>query len=174
MSTITQTLMQQGYIGATGTTPYTASSAAQVATLQNQYNSALNGQTISRSSAIQLTLNFDGTQNNREFLAAGESQTNVASLYLRQREVNEDNSFYYTGVGAQTVSSDALLPNGNPDPRSSPSNLESTPWRAGEIGNEIIDRVRNWGQVLNCNIPSSLRNFFYYEFNSIMRSIHGG
>ena len=100
MSTITQTLMQQGYIGATGTTPYTASSAAQVATLQNQYNSALNGQTISRSSAIQLTLNFDGTQNIREFLAAGESQTNVASLQGTR------------------------------------------------------------GQVLHCNIPSSLRNFF--------------
>lgn len=141
MPTLAQILTQLGYSGATGSTPYTASSASQVATLQNQYNTALNGQPISRSSAIQITLNFDGTQNHRQYVGEGESPTNIARLAGLTGEGVNLNSFYYSGIGAQTVPAGTLLANGNPDPRSSPSNLQSTPWRAGEIGNGILENA---------------------------------
>ena len=80
-------LQQQGYIGATGTTPYQGSSAAQVSTLQNQASNALVGQTITQASAgrTQLSVNFDGTQNNSAYVPSAEFQTNVANLFERQQ-----------------------------------------------------------------------------------------
>lgn len=142
-SYIAPILVENGYTGTTGTTPYRTSNSAQVSTLQNLYASALAGQTITKSTgAVQINLNFDGTQNNRDYPDEinGESQTNVASLYDLQRNTpNKDNTFYFSGIGAQTVDTGTLLANGNPDPRSSPSNLQSTPWRAGELGNEILE-----------------------------------
>ena len=74
MTYLAPTLQQLGYIGVTGTTPYTASSTSQITTLRNQYSSSLTGQILTRSptGTIQISLNFDGTQNNREYVAAGE------------------------------------------------------------------------------------------------------
>jgi hypothetical protein len=145
MPTISQILAQLGYTGTTGTTPYRPSSSAQVSALQNQYNNALNGQAIVRppSTATQITLNFDGTQNNRDFVGEGESPTNVARLAGLTGEGVNPNSFYYSGIGAQTVPTGTLLPNGNLDPRSSPSNLQSIPTFgiAGNRGNEIINQA---------------------------------
>ena len=66
MSHIAPTLQQLGYTGATGTTPYITSSADQVALLQWQYQAALNGSSLVRSDAVQITLNVDGTLNNRD------------------------------------------------------------------------------------------------------------
>lgn len=48
--------------------------------------------------------------------------TNVYELYRLQREANDiKNTFYYSGVGAQTVASGTLLPDGRLHPASSPS-----------------------------------------------------
>jgi hypothetical protein len=146
MITLAQILVQLGYLGATGKTPYTGSTTSQVTTLRNQYNAALTGQNLTRSptGTVQISLNFDGTQNNSKYVAEGESQTNVANLRDAQRQGGDpDNSLYYPGIGAQTVPTGTLLPNGNPDPRSSPSNLESIPLLAGARGNQIIDEAYN-------------------------------
>lgn len=142
-SYIAPILVENGYTGATGTTPHRTSDTTQVSTLQNLYANALAGQTITKSnSTVQINLNFDGTQNNRDYpdKKNGESQTNVANLDdLQTRSGNGLNTFYFSGIGAQTVPTGTLLPNGNLDPQSSPSNLQSTPWRAGELGNGILE-----------------------------------
>ena len=144
MTFLAPELVQLGYTGVTGTTPHTTSTAAQVQTLQSQSVNALTGQTIARTSigVIHLNVNFEGTQNNRDYVAAGESQTNIASLQtLQANATGVRNSFYYTGVGAQTVPTGTLLPNGNLDPQSSTRLFESTPGLAGDKGNAIIVRA---------------------------------
>lgn len=125
-------LVSLGYTGVTGTTPYQPSTTQQVATLQTLYANALDGRTLTASSsnAIHLNINFDGTQNNREFpnIANGEAMTNIGRIAgLQEQRGAQENTIYMSGIGAQTT------------PDGSPSNLESTPWKAGEIGNQIME-----------------------------------
>jgi hypothetical protein len=137
------TLQAQGYTGATAGTPYKPTTEAQRQTLQELYNRSFTGQVQSppSSQAVHLNVNFDGTQNS-EFPVPGESRTNVWQLQnLQQSAVDVDrlNTIYERGIGAQTVLTGTLDANGNPAPGSSTSNWESTPWKAGEIGNQILE-----------------------------------
>ena len=136
-------LISQGYSGASGRTPNSLLSSSELGTLQHQYSNALAGQTITRanSGAIHLNINFDGTQNNRDFVKPeeGDWKTNVGSLAgLMENGGDRANTFYRSGIGAQTERSDAVNENGVPLPGSSPSNLESLPSKAGEIGSQIV------------------------------------
>ncbi|TXT37571.1 MAG: putative histidine secretory acid phosphatase [Comamonadaceae bacterium] len=140
---IAQTLIDQGYTGATGTTPYKPATAGQITQLQNIYNKSFAGQVTGTAStnAIHININFDGTQNNGKILLPGDvSETNVWKLSDLQRNAGDQrNTIYESGIGAQTVKSGTLDANGNPAPGSSPSDWESTPWKAGEVGNAILD-----------------------------------
>jgi hypothetical protein len=126
MAYLIQALIDAGYTGATGSTPYQSSTAQQVATLQAQYANALNGQTLAASApgTVQININFDGTQNNRDFpdTANGEVMTNVGQLAGLQAGVGDPerfaNTIYMPGIGART-SADG-----------SPSNWESAPGQA--------------------------------------------
>lgn len=57
-------LAADGYTGTTGSTPYRPTTAAQVDLLQSQYGTSFSN-LVTRASpgAIQLSFNFDGTQN---------------------------------------------------------------------------------------------------------------
>jgi hypothetical protein len=123
-------LVDLGYTGVTGTTPYQPSTAQQVTALQNLYANALSGSALTASApnATHININFDGTQNNRDFPAEGEVMTNIGQIAgLQEKGADQRNTIYMPGIGAQT-SADG-----------SPSNLESTPWKAGEIGNQILE-----------------------------------
>ena len=135
MGYLTQALIDAGYTGATGSTPYQLSTAQQVTTLQTQYANALSGQTLTTSApgTVQININFDGTQNNRSYPAEGEVMTNIGQLAGLQAGIGNPerfaNTIYMPGVGAQ-ISADG-----------SPSNWESTPWKAGENANSIINNA---------------------------------
>jgi hypothetical protein len=138
------TLVDQGYAGSTAGTPYKPPTADQLTQLQTIYGTSFSGQVSSAASAtaIHININFDGTQNNGAYPASGESPTNVWQLAKLQTEVaDQRNIIYQSGVGAQTVPSGTLDANGNPAPGSSPSNWESTPWKAGEIGKAILENA---------------------------------
>lgn len=79
---LAQSLKDLGYTGVTGTTPYQDATAQQVQALQAIYNNALSGQIITRANAgaIHLNVNFDGTQNNKDFVPVGEFQTEGLSV----------------------------------------------------------------------------------------------
>jgi len=132
-----QALIDAGYTGATGSTPYQSSTAQQVVALQAQYANALNGHALTASAlgTVQININFDGTQNNRDFpdTAKGEVMTNVGRLAGLQASVGDPerfaNTLYMPGVGAKASVG------------GSPNNWESTPWQAGEIGNSIINNT---------------------------------
>jgi hypothetical protein len=86
-----------------------------------------------------LTFNFDGTQNNGQYPAPGETPTNVFQLYGLQAKANgEANAFYYPGVGAQTLSSGTLSPNGFTAAGAGPSNWDSLPATSGTVANGIV------------------------------------
>lgn len=131
-------LIDQGYTGATGTTPYKPATAQQVATLQDLYNNspaAGVSRTVSASATV-ININFDGTMNNGAFPLPGESPTNIFELTRLQREVGDpDNTIYLPGVGAQTVEAGTPGANGN----TSPSKLDSLPSNAGPIANGILE-----------------------------------
>ena len=138
-------LQAQGYTGATAGTPYKPTTEAQQQILQDLYKRSFNGQVQSppSSQAVHLNVNFDGTQNS-EFTVPGESRTNVwqlQDLQLRAANADDRNTIYERGIGAQTVRTGTLDANGNPAPGSSTSNWESTPWKAGELGQEILLRA---------------------------------
>lgn len=153
---IAQTLIDQGYTGATGSTPYKSATAGQISQLQNIYNHSFAWQVTGTAStnAIHININFDGTQNNGEILLPGDvSETNVWKLSDLQGQAGDpNNTIYKTGIGAQTVESGTLDANGNPAPGSSPSNWESTPWKAGEVGNAILEET--YAQ-LTCRVEST-------------------
>ena len=137
-------LKDMGYTGVTGTTPYKPASEQEVAALQDLYsNSPVSNlaPTVSAAATV-ININFDGTQNNGQFPAPGESSTNVAKLSKLQEQTNGiANTLYLPGVGSQTLPSGTQDSNGNPAPGSSPSKLESLPLVAGNIANDIIDRA---------------------------------
>jgi predicted RNA-binding protein with TRAM domain len=135
------TLQDQGYTGATGTTPYKPATTQQVDTLQSLYNNSpvANAPQVVSATATVININFDGTKNNGEFPAPGETSTNVFELARLQREAgNPNNTIYLPGVGAQTVPVGTLDANGNPAPGSSPSNWDSIPFNAGDVANSIV------------------------------------
>ena len=104
-------LKDQGYTGATGTTPYKPANTQQVDALRNFYNNSpvANAPQVVSATAIVININFDGTKNNGEFPAPGESSTNIAKLSNLQKETNGvDNTIYLPGVGAQTVPTGTL------------------------------------------------------------------
>lgn len=139
---LAQTLIDQGYIGATGATPYRPATTEQVDVLRSISDQSFAGLVsgVPSPTAIHININFDGTQNNGAFVADGESSTNVWQLSKLQRDATGDlNTIYIPGIGAQTLPSGTLDANGNPAPGSSPSNWESTPWKAGEIGNVALE-----------------------------------
>lgn len=72
-------LKDQGYTGATGTTPYRPATPDQVGTLQEQYSHSFTSSApvVVPRKTVVLSFNFDGTQNNGAFPAPGESPTNV-------------------------------------------------------------------------------------------------
>jgi hypothetical protein len=134
-------LKDQGYTGATGTTPYKPADTQQLDALQNLYNNspAANAPQVVSPTATVININFDGTKNNGQFPAEGESATNVFELTRLQREVsNPNNTIYLPGVGAQTVPTGTFDVNGNPVSGSSPSNWDSIPFNAGDIANGIV------------------------------------
>ena len=136
------TLKDQGYTGATGTTPYKPATTQQVYALQGLYNNspAANAPQVVSTTATVININFDGTKNNGDFPASGEASTNVFELTRLQREVsNPSNTIYLPGVGSQTVPTGTLDANGNPAPGSSPSNWDSIPFNAGDIANSIVE-----------------------------------
>lgn len=90
INTISPTLAALGYTGATGYTPYFGSTTQQASTLRAQYDGALNGATVNKAAAnaIHLNINFDGTQNNREYVAVGAvCATPTASAPRRSRSI---------------------------------------------------------------------------------------
>lgn len=110
-------LKDRGYTGATGTTPYRPATPDQVRTLQEQYNNSFTSSApvVTPGKTVVLSFNFDGTQNNGVFPAPGESSTNVHELYkLQLQENGKDNTFYYPGIGAQTLPTGTLDANGRP------------------------------------------------------------
>jgi hypothetical protein len=135
-------LKDQGYTGATGTTPYKPANTQQVEALQELYNNspAANAPQVVSSTATVININFDGTKNNGQFPAEGESPTNIAQLTDLQIKANgEKNTIYLPGVGAQTVPAGTLDANGNPASGSSPSNWDSIPFNAGDVANSIVE-----------------------------------
>jgi PIN domain nuclease of toxin-antitoxin system len=138
------TLKDQGYTGATGTTPYKPATTQQVDTLQGLYNNSpvANAPQVVSATATVININFDGTKNNGQFPAPGESPTNISQLTDLQIQANgEKNTIYLPGVGAQTVPAGTLDANGNPAPGSSPSNWDSIPFNAGDVANGIVDQA---------------------------------
>ncbi|WP_302174619.1 cadherin-like domain-containing protein [uncultured Hydrogenophaga sp.] len=132
MENVSNNLQALGYLGATGNTPYKGSSQDQLVALQAAYSGGLNVGALQSTSAQAVHLNvlLDGTQNNREFVAPGESPTNVGTLAdLIERAGQGRNTIYVPGIGAQ------LTPDG------APSNWQSTPGNAGVNGQQIIERT---------------------------------
>jgi Uncharacterized alpha/beta hydrolase domain (DUF2235) len=130
------TLKDQGYTGATGTTPYKPATTQQVDALQSLYNNSpvANAPQVVSATATVININFDGTKNNGEFPASGESATNVYELSKLQMDANgKANTIYLPGVGAQTVPIGTLNANGYPAPGSSPSSWDSIPFNAGDV-----------------------------------------
>jgi VCBS repeat-containing protein len=118
-------LAEQGYTGATGSTPYTPATTSQLEQLQSLYGTSFsNLVTPASTGTVQLTLNFDGTQNNRDVTKPGEEQTNIGVL----DSLLTGGKAYLIGVGADGV-----------EPGSVESNLQSTPISAGPIGQRIIE-----------------------------------
>ncbi|RYD66962.1 MAG: hypothetical protein EOP84_30855, partial [Verrucomicrobiaceae bacterium] len=137
-------LKNQGYTGATGTTPYRPVAAEQVRALQEQYRNsfASGGPLIAPSNTVVVSVNFDGTHNNGAFPAPGESPTNVYRLVQLQQDAgNSRNTFYYPGVGAQTLPTGTLDANGRPAPGTSPSTWDALPSNAGDIANGIVEEA---------------------------------
>lgn len=135
-------LKDKGYTGSTGTTPFRPATGSQLENLQDLYaNSPVKAApTVISATATVLNINFDGTQNNGNFTAPGESATNVYKLaQLQSKAIGEENTIYLPGVGAQTAPAGTTLPNGNPAPGSSPSNWDSIPSNAGKIANSILE-----------------------------------
>ncbi len=91
MAYLSRELANLGYTGVTGTTPYQPSTAQQVATLRYLYTNALSGRSLTTAApdAVQLNINFDGTQNNRDFPAEGEEMTNVRRIEVEMAFFNE-------------------------------------------------------------------------------------
>ncbi|MGE0332910.1 MAG: hypothetical protein AB7P37_19700, partial [Ramlibacter sp.] len=136
-------LRDEGFIGVTGTTPYRAPTPEQLDTLRQIYEDGHNPVVSHRipDGAIVLSFHFDGTQNGL-YPPSGESVTNVVELANLMRVANgRDNTFYYSGIGAQTLPSGTLDANGRPAPGSSASNWDSTPFRAGAIGSGIVQQA---------------------------------
>jgi hypothetical protein len=79
---LASSLVDKGYTGVTGNTPYKPATPEQAATLQNIYNDK-SVTTVPRTvsaNAISLNVNFDGTHNNGAYPAVGESPTNIFEL----------------------------------------------------------------------------------------------
>ncbi len=136
-------LRNDGFIGVTGTTPYRAPTADQLNTLRQAYENSFNPPISTRlpAGAIILSFNFDGTQNGL-YPATGESRTNVYQLSELLKDGNgRENTFYFPGIGAQTLPSGTLDVDGRPASGSSPSNWDSVPFRAGEKANLIVERA---------------------------------
>ncbi|MBA3772340.1 MAG: DUF2235 domain-containing protein [Ramlibacter sp.] len=119
-------LIEQGYTGATGTTPYKPATLFQLEQLQSLYGTAFSS-AVSQAPAgtTQLTLNFDGTQNNKNVIKPGESTTNIGNL---NELLPANRANYLIGIGADGVV-----------PGSIESNLQSTPFNAGPIGQAIVE-----------------------------------
>jgi hypothetical protein len=96
------TLQDQGYTGATGTTPYKPATTQQVDVLQGLYSNspATNAPQVVSATAMVININFDGTKNNGQFPAPGEASTNVFNLTRLQREAGNPND---TSLQAQNL-----------------------------------------------------------------------
>jgi hypothetical protein len=125
---IAPSLAQQGYTGSTGSTPYRPATFSQVDQLNAlAATSFSNLVTRAPAGAVQLTLNFDGTQNNRDAVKTGEKSTNIDRI---DSLLPQGQSSYRIGIGAEGV-----------EPGSIPSNLQSTPFTAGSIGQAILEKA---------------------------------
>jgi hypothetical protein len=80
-------LKDQGYTGATGTTPYKPASQQQLGELQAAYNSTPVVPVVVPPASNVLSINFDGTHNNGNYPAIekGESPTSIYQLSELQR-----------------------------------------------------------------------------------------
>jgi hypothetical protein len=141
---LASSLVSSGYTGVTGNTPYKPATPEQTTTLQNITNDK-SVTTVPRtvsSTAISLNVNFDGTHNNGLYPATGESPTNIYRLSELQGNApgaDKANTFYLSGVGAQTMPSDAVHPvTGNPMNEASPSNWQALPMNAGTAATSIL------------------------------------
>jgi Ca2+-binding RTX toxin-like protein len=119
-------LQANGYTGSTAGTPYKPADSAQVQQLQALYGTTFSGVTAASAGTVQLSFNFDGTQNDRNaaFLP-GESQTNVG--VLEQLALDSTRSAYIRGIGT-----DGVTPGGVA------SDLQSTPFTAGAIAHQKV------------------------------------
>lgn len=134
-------LAGQGYTGATGTTPYKPATATQLEQLQSLYGTAFsNVVKQAPAGSTQLTLNFDGTQNNRDVVPGGYVATNIGTL---NDLLPTNRAKYQIGIGADGVV-----------PGSVESDLQSTPFTAGPIGQAIVERA--YGQLLTM-VDATLR-----------------
>lgn len=137
---LSASLKDEGYTGSSAGMPYKPVTESQAAILRDLYSYGFGGQIVSAASAraTHINISFDGTQQG-EFTVSGESRSNAWVLGDLQTKVGEKlNTIYQEGIGAQTVPAGTLDANGNPAHGSSPSNWESTPWKAGEAAQEIL------------------------------------
>ena len=131
-------LKQEGFTGVTGTTPYKPVSPEGVQALQNLYNNPpiQTVKPVISAGAQVININLDGTQNNGDFPATGESPTNVFELSkLHAQTYGKDNTIYLPGVGA---------PQGTPGaatPSVPASNWDSINRNAAPIANAIVSRA---------------------------------
>ncbi len=122
-------LRAEGYTGSTASTPYRPATSAQTDLLQSQYGTSFSALvTPARAGTIQLSINFDGTQNDSNALKPGEAATNVAELHDLLRNAGPQRSVYVSGIGTDGVT-----------PGSIESNLQSTPFAAGAIGQAKLE-----------------------------------
>ncbi len=137
-------LRDAGYTGATGTTPYKPASATQIDALQTAYTAPAppSVQRVVSPTATVLSFNFDGTLNNGQYPAKGESPTNIYELSNLQVALQGDqNARYYPGVGAQSLRSDARNPDGSIPRGTSPNKYVALPWTSGAKAQEIIEQA---------------------------------
>jgi hypothetical protein len=144
---LASSLVDKGYTGVTGSTPYKPATSEQTATLQSIYNDK-SVTTVPRtipSTAISLNVNFDGTHNNGLYPATGESPTNIfqlADLQSKASGADKANTMYFSGVGAQTMPSNAVHPvTGNPMNEASPSLIPALPENAGKAATVILEKA---------------------------------
>lgn len=122
-------LRDDGYTGSTAGTPYKPATTTQLLQLQSLYGTSFAGLvTAGGTGSVQLAFNFDGTQNDRKSVKPGEEETNVA--FLDQLALDQTRTYYVRGIGTDGVK-----------PGSLESDLQSTPFSAGAIGQQKVEEA---------------------------------
>ncbi len=135
---LASSLQGEGYIGATGRTPFRPVTGQTLEVLRELYEQPpLHGvQRVIEPGAQVISVLLDGTHNNGWFPAPGESSTNVFQLARHLKEqYGEDNAIYLPGIGA---------PQGMPGaerPDQPAEAVAALPQNAGPIAQSIIERA---------------------------------